>query len=82
MLPIRQMKRLKLSRGLGLYDRTVFFNTDWVPYGDRGSYFHEVQIGVSTHYENLETRFSFRTRILDYLWAELPIIATGGDASW
>ncbi|PIE33328.1 glycosyltransferase [candidate division KSB3 bacterium] len=71
---------IELSRKLGVYNRTVFFNTGWVPYGDRGSYFREVQIGVSTHYRNLETRFSFRTRILDYLWAELPIITTGGDA--
>jgi hypothetical protein len=27
----------------------------------------------------VETAFSFRTRILDYLWASLPIVATGGD---
>ncbi|MES1169689.1 MAG: glycosyltransferase, partial [Leifsonia sp.] len=26
-----------------------------------------------------ETAFSFRTRILDYLWASLPIISTDGD---
>jgi hypothetical protein len=28
----------------------------------------------------VETRFSFRTRILDYLWAGLPVIATSGDS--
>jgi hypothetical protein len=28
----------------------------------------------------LETRFSFRTRALDYLWAGLPIVATEGDS--
>jgi len=27
----------------------------------------------------VETAFSFRTRILDYLWTCLPIVATGGD---
>ncbi len=71
---------IALSKQLGVYNQHVFFHTDWVPYADRGSYFREVQLGVSTHYKNLETRFSFRTRILDYLWAELPIITTGGDA--
>jgi hypothetical protein len=35
---------------------------------------------VSTHYEHVETTFAFRTRILDYLWAGLPVVATGGDA--
>ena len=33
-----------------------------------------------THFDNLETRFSFRTRILDYLWADLPMIVTEGDS--
>ncbi len=70
---------IALSQELGIYNETVFFNHEWVPYQDRGSYFREVDLGVSTHFDNLETRFSFRTRILDYLWAELPIIATKGD---
>jgi hypothetical protein len=35
---------------------------------------------VSTHFEHAETAFSFRTRILDYLWCRLPILSTEGDA--
>ena len=31
------------------------------------------------HFHHVETEYSFRTRILDYLWASLPIVATGGD---
>jgi hypothetical protein len=37
-------------------------------------------VGVSTHLDHVETAFSFRTRILDYLWASLPIVATAGDS--
>lgn len=70
---------MALSQELGVYNETVFFNHACASYQDRGSYFREVDIGISTHFDNLETRFSFRTRILDYLWAELPIIATKGD---
>jgi len=70
---------IELSRQLGLYNRYVFLNSDWVPYTERQNYLLEANIGISTHFENLETRFSFRTRLLDYLWAELPIITTGGD---
>ncbi len=68
-----------LSDELGLTGRNVFFNEDWVPYGDRGRWLTSADCGVSTHFANAETHFAFRTRILDYLWAGLPIICTDGD---
>ncbi len=63
-----------------LLDRFVFFNFDWTPYEERAGYLARANIGISTHRQNLETHFSFRTRILDYLWAELPMVLTEGDA--
>jgi hypothetical protein len=57
----------------------VFFNDAWVPYAERQNFLLEANVGVSTHANTLETEFSFRTRILDYLWAELPILSTTGD---
>jgi glycosyltransferase involved in cell wall biosynthesis len=69
-----------LTRELGLDDVHVFFNEDWVPYDDRQDYLLEADVGVSTHFDQVETAFSFRTRILDYLWAGLPIVATAGDS--
>lgn len=68
-----------LARELGVIDRAVFFNESWVPYADRGNYLSEASAGVSTHHEHVETTFSFRTRILDYLWADLPMVVTRGD---
>jgi GT2 family glycosyltransferase/glycosyltransferase involved in cell wall biosynthesis len=68
-----------LSDALGLTDKHVFFNEGWVAYEDRQNYLLEADVGVSTHLDHVETAFSFRTRILDYLWARLPIVATGGD---
>jgi GT2 family glycosyltransferase/glycosyltransferase involved in cell wall biosynthesis len=68
-----------LSDSLGLTDKHVFFNEGWVDYDDRQNYLLEADIGVSTHLDHVETAFSFRTRILDYLWTGLPIVATGGD---
>jgi glycosyltransferase involved in cell wall biosynthesis len=64
---------------LGLAGEAVFFNESWVPYTDRADFLLDADLGVSTHFEHLETQFSFRTRILDYLWASLPIISTDGD---
>lgn len=63
---------------LGVLDTHVIFN-DWVPYDERAAYLAEADIGVSTHRLHLETRYSFRTRMLDYLWAGLPIVCTEGD---
>lgn len=70
----------RLASELGVLDKSVFFNPGWVPYGDRQDYLLEADIGVSTHFEHAETAYSFRTRILDYLWAGLPIVSTGGDS--
>ncbi|MBW9119453.1 glycosyltransferase family 4 protein [Microbacterium trichothecenolyticum] len=68
------------SERLGLTGRTVFFNERWVDYDDRINYLLDADIGVSTHLVHAETRFSFRTRILDYLWASLPVVASDGDS--
>ncbi|MEO6941438.1 MAG: glycosyltransferase, partial [Terrimesophilobacter sp.] len=69
----------ELARELGVLDSSVFFNNSWVDYDDRQNYLMEADAGVSTHHSHIETTFSFRTRILDYLWAELPMVVTDGD---
>ncbi len=67
------------ARRLDLLDSTVFINSGWTSYEDRANYLLEADAGVSLHRDSLETRFAFRTRILDYLWAGLPVIASKGD---
>lgn len=69
----------RLAAELGVIDRVVFFNDSWVEYADRHNYLTEADAGVSTHFAHVETTFSFRTRILDYLWAGLPMVVTEGD---
>ncbi|MER3387440.1 MAG: glycosyltransferase family 4 protein [Microcella pacifica] len=68
-----------LAVELGLEGREVVFNDTWVPYADRGAYLLDADAGVSTHHVHVETTFAFRTRILDYLWAVLPMVVTEGD---
>ncbi len=70
----------KLSDSLGLTGTYVFFNEGWVDYDDRQNYLLDADIGVSTHLDHIETSMSFRTRILDHLWASLPTVSTRGDA--
>ena len=68
-----------LAAELGILDSSVFFNDGWVPYQERPGWLLDADLGVSAHFDHLETRFSFRTRMLDYIWAGLPIVATEGD---
>jgi len=81
LLPEFDMAReaAALSDELGLTGTHVFFNPEWVEYGRRGAYFREADIGVSIHKVHFETYYSFRTRILDYLKYDLPIVCTEGD---
>lgn len=69
----------ELAKELGVYNRSVFFNNTWVDFDDRQNFLLEADAGVSTHKLHIETTFSFRTRILDYLWAGLPMVVTEGD---
>lgn len=70
---------LRLAEERGLVGTHVFFNMDWVDYDDRANYLLDADLGVSTHGDHIETAFSFRTRMLDYLWTGLPVVATEGD---
>lgn len=68
------------AHDLGILGKAVFFNESWVPYDERQNFLLDADLGVSTHFKHIETTFSFRTRILDYLWTALPIVTTEGDS--
>jgi glycosyltransferase involved in cell wall biosynthesis len=69
----------ELSGKLGLTGKHVFFNAGWAPYAHRADFLLDADVAVSTHFDHIETRYSFRSRVLDYLWAGLPMVLTGGD---
>jgi glycosyltransferase involved in cell wall biosynthesis len=71
---------VELSDELGLTGRHVFFNHDWVPFDQRADHLRDADVGVSTHLPGLETDFAFRTRVLDCMWAGLPMLVTEGGA--
>jgi glycosyltransferase involved in cell wall biosynthesis len=70
----------QLAAELGVLNRSVIFLEDWVPYAERGAYLAEADVGVSSHLDGVETRFAFRTRLLDYIWARLPVLSSAGDS--
>lgn len=60
-------------------DGAVYFNEGWTRYDARGEMLLEADVGVSAHAYSLETRFAFRNRLLDCVWAGLPIVCSRGD---
>jgi glycosyltransferase involved in cell wall biosynthesis len=72
-------RAVELARSLGVLDKCVFFNERWVDYDARRAYLREADLGISAHYDSLETRYAYRARLLDYFWARLPTITTRGD---
>jgi glycosyltransferase involved in cell wall biosynthesis len=69
----------RVARDLGLDGEQVLFVDDVVPYAERGGWLRDADVAISTHLDHLETRFAFRTRILDFIWAGLPSVCTAGD---
>lgn len=67
-----------LARDLDPHGEGFFF-LDWVPYDRRHLYLLESDVGVSLHRPGVESEFAFRTRLLDYLWCDLPMVLTEGD---
>ena len=74
-------RAVQLSRELNLLDKVVVFNENWIPYEERHNYLLESDIGISIHPCHVETRFSYRTRVLDCIWTHLPSIVSDGDAT-
>jgi glycosyltransferase involved in cell wall biosynthesis len=68
-----------LAEELGLAGTHVFFNERWIDYQDRTGHLLDADVGVSTHADHVETRYAFRTRLLDCIWAGLPVICTSGE---
>ena len=73
------IEAINLSKELGLLDEYVFFN-EWTPYELRQNFLLEADLGLSIHQKRIETEFSYRTRVMDYIWARLPIVTTEGDS--
>ncbi|MFW6116247.1 MAG: glycosyltransferase family 4 protein [bacterium] len=79
-IPTHNDAARELAREKGLLNRAVFFG-DWIPYADWPNVLLESDVALTLHYDALEARLAFRSRMLDYIWADLPVVATRGDAT-
>ena len=69
-----------LTQELGLHGSHAFFG-DWVPHDDWPAVLLEADVGLSLHPDTAEARLAFRTRLVDYIWAGLPMTVTAGDTT-
>ncbi len=67
-----------MSREMGLEGVSIFW-VPWVAYEERGAYLLDADVGVSLHKRGIESRLAFRTRLLDSIWAGLPMVLSRGD---
>ena len=72
-------RAFELAQELGLTERNVFFLRGWVPYERIDDYLAEADASVCLGYENIESRFAFRTRYVDLFRARVPLLCTQGD---
>jgi hypothetical protein len=71
-------RALARAEELGLAGKSVIFG-DWAPYEQREAFLLEADVAVTAARDVAETRLAFRSRVLDYLWAGLPVVCTDGD---
>lgn len=69
---------MEFAKKENMLDKNIFF-VDWIPYEERSNWYTEADIVINLHHKTRETIYSWRTRIVDFIWGEVPILSTGGD---
>ncbi len=52
---------------------------DWVPREQWPHYLQRAAVGLSLHPDTIETHLAFRSRLMEYIWAGLPMVVSRGD---
>lgn len=52
---------------------------DWIDFNDRADWYLDSDIVVVVNQEGPENKLAWRTRLVDFVWADLPILTNGGD---
>jgi len=52
---------------------------DWINFNDRADWYLDADIVVVFNKEGEENKLAWRTRVVDFMWADLPILTNGGD---
>ena len=68
-----------LSDRNNLTNKSVFFQP-WTSYSDRQNYYLESDLAIVTYYSQfIETQYAYRTRVMDLIWGNVPVIVSRGE---
>lgn len=71
-------KAVNFAEEHDLNNRSVFF-VDWVDFDERINWYQNAGLVISLNQPGEENKYSWRTRVMDYVWGELAILTNGGD---
>jgi glycosyltransferase involved in cell wall biosynthesis len=80
VVPVHEMvpKVISLAEEVGEKDKSIIF-IEWLTFADHEAVLFEADLGVTLQPADIETRYSIRTRVIDYFRARLPILVSEGD---
>jgi glycosyltransferase involved in cell wall biosynthesis len=52
---------------------------DWIDFNDRANWYLDADVVVVFNKEGEENKLAWRTRLVDFMWADLPVLTNGGD---
>lgn len=52
---------------------------DWVPFDTRADWYLDSDAVILINKVGIENTLAWRTRLVDYIWADLPVLTNGGD---
>jgi|GEM_PF-1860251 len=57
----------------------LVYLVDWVQYHDRANWYLDSDLTVMISQEGVENNYAWRTRLVDYIWANSPVATSGQD---
>lgn len=76
------VKQYEIARSFAvkkkLLNKAIYF-VDWVDFDDRYNWYQHVKAVISINNLGEENSYSWRTRVMDFVGGELPMITNGGD---
>lgn len=71
-------KTVEFAEKNNLKDKVMFF-VDWVDFDTRAKWYKYADFVISLNQPGGENAFSWRTRVMDYVWGEVVTFTNGGD---
>ncbi len=68
----------EFAKSNDLLDKNLFF-VDWVDFDERINWYRYADFVISINQPGEENIFSWRTRVMDYVWGEVVTLTNGGD---